>query len=92
MKLLGRGLRTGATQAMSGKSLARYAMFALLQITMKTMINHRLVTKSFQPTLYKFIVWAFNVRTQHTNLGSLQIESLQLAPSVGRLVRWHKRW
>ena len=32
---------------------------------------------TFQLTLYKFIVWAFNVRTQHTNLGSLQIESLQ---------------
>ena len=27
-----------------------------------------------------------------TSLGSIQIESLQLAPSVGRLMRWHRQW
>ena len=30
MKLLGRGLRTGATQAVPGKSLIRYARFILV--------------------------------------------------------------
>ena len=46
MKLLGRGLRTGATQVVLEKSLVRYARFTLVQITMKTMTNYRPVTKA----------------------------------------------
>ena len=45
-KLLGQGLRTGATQAVSGKSLVRYARFILMQVITKTITNHRSVTKA----------------------------------------------
>ena len=94
MKLLGRGLRTEATQVVLEKSLVRYARFTLVQLTMKTMANHRPVTKAqpFSLLSTNFIIWAFNVRTQRTNLGSLQIETTQLASSVGRHVRWHRWW
>ena len=46
MKLLGRGLRTGATQDVSEKSIVRHARFTLVQIAIGTMTNHRPITKT----------------------------------------------
>ena len=47
MKLLGRGLRTGATQVVLEKVLLDTlgSPSCKVQTTMKTMTNHRLVTK-----------------------------------------------
>ena len=45
-KLLGRGSMAGATQAAPGKGLVRYAKLSLMNVFMKTTINHRLVTKA----------------------------------------------
>ena len=46
MKLLGRGLRTGATQDVSKKSIVKHARFTLVQIAIETMTNHYPVTKA----------------------------------------------
>ena len=46
MKLLGRGLRTEATQDVSEKSIVRHARFTLMQIDIETMMNHCPVTKA----------------------------------------------
>ena len=46
MKLLERGLRTGATQVVSEKSLVRHARFTLVQIAIETMTNHCPMTKA----------------------------------------------
>ena len=46
MKLLGRGIETGATQDVSEKSIVRHIGFTLVQIAMETMTNYRLVTKA----------------------------------------------
>ena len=67
MKLLGRGLRTKATQDVSEKSIVRHARFTLMQIDIEIMMNHCPVTKAqpFSSCSTNFIVWAFNVRTQY---------------------------
>lgn len=46
MKLLGRGLRTEATQVVSERSIVRHARFTLVQIAIETMTNHCLVIKA----------------------------------------------
>ena len=46
MKLLERGLRTGATQDVLKKSIVRHARFTLVQIAIETMTNHCPVTKA----------------------------------------------
>ena len=46
MKLLGRGLWTGATQDVSEKSIVRHVKLTLVQIAMETMTNHCPVTKA----------------------------------------------
>ena len=65
MKLLERGLGTGATQDVSEKSIVRHVKFTLVQIVMETMTNYCLVTKAqpFKPTLYKL----YCLGLSHTN-------------------------
>ena len=46
MKLLGRWLRTGATQDVLEKSIVRHVRFILVQIAIETMMNHYPVTKA----------------------------------------------
>ena len=46
MKLLGRGLRTGAAQVVSEKSLVRHARFILVKIAIETITNRCPVTKT----------------------------------------------
>ena len=46
MKLLGRGLGTGATQDVSEKSIVSHVRFTLVQIAMETMANYCPVTKA----------------------------------------------
>ena len=46
MKLLRRGLWTGATQDVSEKSIVRHVRFTLVQIAMETMTNHCQVIKA----------------------------------------------
>ena len=46
MKLLGQGLRIGATQDVSEKSIVRHVRFTLVQIAMETMTNYYPITKA----------------------------------------------
>ena len=79
IKLLGPGLRTRASQAVPRRKSSWASIVHLCAIIMNTMTNGCPFTKAqpFSPLSTSFIVWAFNVRTQYTNLGLLQIESLQ---------------
>ena len=86
MKLLGRGLRTGATHNVPEQIIIKHVKFILVQVAMKTPINYRPVTKTqpFKPTLYKLYCLGLLTHEPNIILGSLRIESLQLAPSVGK--------
>ena len=83
-KLLGRGLRTRAPQAVPKRKSSWVSTVHSRAITVNTTTNQRPVTKAqpFDPRSTNFIVWAFNIRTQRINLESFQIESLQLPSNV----------
>ena len=75
--------RMRASQAVPRKETSQTN---IVYFRMNTTTNHRPVTKvlPFKPTLYKLYCLGLLTYKPNIVLGSLKIESLQLAPSMGK--------